>query len=324
MVAAAGPAGHAAGGEEEILRLADPRGDDHGAGALVYPLRDDLEPGSLDLLELSARAVEDATEFTATFARAIASPAGRVAGPAATPMESIARLGFYTFNLDLYLDLDRAAGSGETQMLPGRGAEIDSAWAWERVVCLTPRPQEARKELRRRLLAAARARRTLEAGRVDSAEEDSIAAAVDALLTRRYCLPTRARVRGRTLTFEVPASFWATAPGEVENGDGGQPAWGLTAVVTGADPTERLDLSLAIGRAGRSDRGLFTMAVTERISPESFGGIPKGDSLYPAVIDLLQPAEDQQERELRGYDLRNGRRARVTGVAVPPMVRPGP
>ena len=59
-----------------------------------------------------------------------------------------ARRGFYAFNLDIYVDTDRVAGSGNTITLPGRGARIDAASAWEKAVLLTPRPELMRRQLR--------------------------------------------------------------------------------------------------------------------------------------------------------------------------------
>ena len=60
-----------------IFVLTDPRGDDHGDGKLIYPRRDDLRPGDLDLVSLEARALADGTEFEATFARPIQPTARR-------------------------------------------------------------------------------------------------------------------------------------------------------------------------------------------------------------------------------------------------------
>src|SRR5688572_3288718 len=57
-----------------LFTLADARGDDHGDGDLRYPMRDDMVPGSLDLLLLVAYREENGTRFEATFARPIARP----------------------------------------------------------------------------------------------------------------------------------------------------------------------------------------------------------------------------------------------------------
>src|ERR1041384_7977311 len=61
-------------GEKVIFTLKDDRGDDHGDGTLLYPVRDDLEPGDLDLTSLQARAEKNGTTFVATFARPIRPP----------------------------------------------------------------------------------------------------------------------------------------------------------------------------------------------------------------------------------------------------------
>jgi hypothetical protein len=291
--------------EPVLFRVSDARGDDHGAGSLVYPRRDDLGPGDLDLVELSARREGDGTRFEATFARPIASPAGRVADLSGASLESIARLGFYTFNLDLYVDQDRLPASGDTTMLPGRGASVDAAWAWETMVCLTPRPLEAGRKMRGRLLDAARARRLAEAGRVDPSEEPALAGEAEALLDARYFFPTQVRVRGRTVSLYVPDAFFQGAA---------SPDWGYTVVVTGAQPLDRVDVKAMIGLGKRANEGLFVIPVTELPSGETFGGAPPADDLFPPIVDLLQPRPGEQEALLSGYDLRSGRPARVTGV----------
>ena len=51
-----------------------------------------------------------------------------------TLLTDIATLGFYTFNVDIYVDTDRVPGSGRTAMLPGRKAEVDPASAWEKAI----------------------------------------------------------------------------------------------------------------------------------------------------------------------------------------------
>lgn len=288
-----------------IFRLVDPRGDDHGAGTLVYPRRDDLAMGDLDLVEWGARRAGEDVEFEAVFARRIVSPAGRVADRSGASLESIARFGFYTFNLDIYVDQDRRAASGDTVMLPGRGAALDPAWAWEKVVCLTPRPLEARRKMRGYLLEAARAQRLAEAGRVDPSEEAGLARETEALLDARYCFPTRVRVQGRSVRFRVPETFLG---GPV------RPEWGYTVVVTGAEPLDRVDLGALVGRGSAGDKGLFVIPVAEVALDGSFGGGPAGDGLFPAIVDLLQPSVGIQESLLTAYDRPSRRPAGIAGV----------
>ena len=84
--------------------------------------------------------------------------------PAGTPItrsdasDRNANGGLYTFNVNIYIDTDRVEGSGRRAMLPGRLAEVAPEGAWEKVICLTPRPVDAREELRRLWLEKTRDR----------------------------------------------------------------------------------------------------------------------------------------------------------------------
>ena len=149
------------------VTIPDPKGDDFGAGGVLYPNRPDMKPGDLDLTELSFESRPDGTWFAVRFAQPVRGPGSEVTATGQVPVANIARLGFYTFNVDIYVDTDRVAGSGFTDSLPGRGVAIDRAFAWERAIVLTPRPDVA----------------------------------------RRYWFPTRVRVMGREVQFYVPASF---------------------------------------------------------------------------------------------------------------------
>jgi len=64
-----------------------------------------------------------------------------------TPIDRIARDGFYTFNVDVYIDTDRIAGAGNSATVPGRGVTVDRNFAWERAIVLTPRSEIARTML---------------------------------------------------------------------------------------------------------------------------------------------------------------------------------
>jgi carbohydrate-binding DOMON domain-containing protein len=132
---------------ERLFSLEDPRGDDHGSGALIYPSRDDMEPGDLDLVRFSAEQRSDGVWFIVEMAQPVRSPVGRVTELGQTPIDRLARNGFYTFNVDIYIDTDRIAGAGEKTAVPGRGVAIDRNFAWEKAIVLTPRPDIARTML---------------------------------------------------------------------------------------------------------------------------------------------------------------------------------
>jgi len=139
LAVAAGPAA-----AERLFSLADVRGDDDGGGALIYPNRPDLQQGDLDLAEISAEQRSDGVWFSVEMSQPIRKPAGKVLDMTGVPVERVARNGFYTFNVDIYVDQDRIVGAGHTDALPGRGVTVDRAYAWEKAIVLTPRPETAR------------------------------------------------------------------------------------------------------------------------------------------------------------------------------------
>lgn len=61
-------------GSDVVFTLTDPKGDDFGDGKLVYPQRDDMTPGDLDIVQFKATQEEDGTWFEATFARTVQKP----------------------------------------------------------------------------------------------------------------------------------------------------------------------------------------------------------------------------------------------------------
>jgi hypothetical protein len=288
-----------------IFQLSDPRGDDHGGGALLYPMRDDLEPGDLDLISFSARREKDGTQFEASFARPIRKPTRRPIDAGGTALDWIARHGFYTFNLDVYIDTDRETGLGETAMLPGRRAEVARAFAWDRAICLTPVPHEAEEALKRMHFEAAKERLKASSPRLDEATLDSLRQSVAADVGRQVYFPTRIRVTGPKVSFLVPDSILG-GPARAD--------WAYVVVVTGAEVTQRIDLGATLGVKQRVEPGLFIVPVRESRSPESFGGGREDDTLEPQIIDALVPEGVAQEAWLRDYDLRRGRPVRLPGV----------
>src|SRR6185436_2851989 len=61
-----------------LFTLSDPRGDDHGDGNFIYPLNEELDPGDLDLLALSASPAKGGAWFEVTFAKPIRVPQSEV------------------------------------------------------------------------------------------------------------------------------------------------------------------------------------------------------------------------------------------------------
>lgn len=290
-----------------LFTLEDPRGDDHGDGTLRYPLRNDLAPGDLDLVSLSARAEKDGTTFEATFARPVRVPGREPIDAGGTPLDRVARFGFYTFNLDLYVDSDRVPGSGRRAMLPGRRAEVDSSCAWERAICLTPRPFEAIEALRGFRLAAAKDSLERAAPRVDAEDVARLKREIEAEIDSTVFFPTRVRVVGSKIRFFVPARFL---------GGPARDAWSYVAAVSGADIAQRLDLKTGFSGSADFAKGLMIVPIAAGQSRERFGGGRENDEMMPPLVDVLIAPGAAQEEALRDYDRKAGRPVRLRG-AVP-------
>lgn len=286
----------------ELFRLDDVRGDDVGEGSLIYPDRGDMERGDLDLVSLSAEQRSDGIWFIAEFGQAIRSPVGRVTEIGQTPMDRIARNGFYTFNLDLYIDTDRVAGSGQTGTVPGRGVAIDRQFAWERAVILTPRPDIARTMLQMYFDTTNEAELRAKQGRVSKDELRDLEALSESRVNELFYFPTKVRVMGRRIEFQVPEDFL-----------GGVPArnWGYTAIVTGADLEQT-------GRPGQLlpvKQTMMTMSVARGVRASQWGIRGDADEATPPVIDMLGSDPDTQKNVLSDYDAVAGRLAAIPGVA---------
>jgi hypothetical protein len=299
-----------------IFELADPAGDDHGDGTLVYPGGGDLAPGDLDLVSLSARAERGGTMFEATFARPVRSADRRPVDAAGVTLDRLARFGIYTLNLDLYVDRDRQPGSGRTAMLPGRRADVDSATAWERAICVTPRPHEAHAALVALRLKLGRDSLERTLPRVDREDLERLERAVRAELDSTVLFPTRITISGRALRFFVPAAFL---------GGVARPEWAYLAAVSGADLVRRLDLGPGRGllTGSESSSGLMILPVEPGRPERCFGGGRENDALQPPLVDVLIAPDRSQAEALKDYDRLAGRPARLRGV-VPAEVRQRP
>ena len=275
-------------GASPLFTLADPRGDDHGDGTLRYPLREDMVPGSMDLLLLTAYAESDGTRFEATFARPIVRPqAGRTVDLAGETESQRARFGFYTFNLDLYVDTDRVQNSGRTQTLPGRNLTLEPGSAWEKVILLTPRPYDARDELRGLWRQEAFTEREHKDGSMTEAVEHQVAGDVERELATRVFFPTRIHVTGATVEFFVPNDFFGGPP---------RPEWGYALAVTGASIENKVNMPAFFGKS--DSQRLMVLPIAPGDSKERFGGGRRGDPDQSPVVDLLVPPGITQEEVL--------------------------
>jgi len=276
----------------KIFELSDPRGDDHGDGTLLYPFNDDYAPGDLDLLSFRARRGDHGTWFEAVFARPVRVPDRRAIDALGTSLASAARFGFYTFNLDVYIDIDREPGSGGVFALPGRKARIAPDAAWDRAVLLTPRPHEARGELKRILLRTLSDEMEQGTAELDETQAQTMRQRIPLDVEERVFFPTLVRVRGRTIEFFVPDSFL---------GRPADPTWSYVVAVSGANILQSFELTEKLGLSDENDEALMILPLAQGRSTQYFGGRERAP-LQPPLVDILVPEGRRQETVLQSYD----------------------
>jgi len=264
--------------EHEIALLSDPAGDDNGNGTLVYPQRSDYKPGDLDLLSLRVVRTENAYRFEATFKNPIRDPATVAGDVGPEPLSYFARRGFYEFNLDIYIDQDRIKGSGNTYTLPGRHVKIDEAYAWEKAIILTPRPELMQEQL---------------TDAVAESEGENNTDKVAKRLGQSIYFPTKIQVRYRTISFLVPDTFLATThPGT---------SWAITAFVTGAKTSIEANFDQFSSSSPDTELKQLALGV---LQPQA--GRPRDTFGYSGVVapspvvDLLAPTALMQQELLSG------------------------
>jgi hypothetical protein len=191
-----------------IFTLTDPKGDDSSKVTDEYAIANEIQQGELDLVSLSAKSHVGETIFEATFAESIKAPDSRVISQAGTTLESYAPNGFYTFNLDTYIDTDGIPGSGKTSRLPGRDAQIDPEFTWEKVVCLNPRPHYGRVALEDEMIRSALNKVLAQKGSLSSEDVKEIEKSVKSDIQQNVYFPSLIWVHGRTVQFSVPDSFF--------------------------------------------------------------------------------------------------------------------
>jgi hypothetical protein len=306
VIGIAGIASFAMGAESQpIFTLSDPKGDDDGDGTLQYPLRPEMQPGDLDLVKLSASSQSGGTLFEATFARPVRAPERRTIDSVGTTLDKIAKLGFYTFSIDLYVDTDRIPGSGSTQTFPGRRAAIAPANAWEKAVCLTPRPYDAQDMLKAIYVRDAKMELKRRQGSVTSADMEGVSASVAQEVASSVFFPTVVSVTGRSIRFFVPDAFL---------GGSARDTWSYVVAVTGADVQLKVDIPAIIGSEGKTP-GLMIIPILPGKGFDNFGTNREGDDLQPDLIDIIVPPGKTQEVVLKDYDLMGRQPVALPGVA---------
>jgi hypothetical protein len=287
-----------------LFKLTDPRGDDHGDGNLIYPLNEELDPGDLDLLSLTAEADGDGTLFEAIFARPVRVPGQEVIDDLGTRLDTVARFGFYTINIDIYIDTDRTPGSGAVSMLPGRMATIDPSSAWEKAIILTPRPNEARGELKRMMGRAIKDEMRKDDSTLEEDQAAAMRAEIPANVDERIFFPNKIKVRGNKISFFVPGSFL--------NGPA-KDTWSYVVAVSGANVLQSFDLARALGR-GDKDEALMILPISPGSWTDRFGGGRENAAIQPPLVDIVVPEGRKQETLLTEFNQRRKEPVVLLGV----------
>jgi hypothetical protein len=263
-----------------VATLGDATGDDNGDGRLTYPQQGAYEAGDLDLQQLQISRDEQGFWIEAKFQNSIRNPANASGDVGAESLAEFARKGFYQFNLDIYIDIDRVKGSGTTFTLPGRQARIAPDYAWERAIILTPRPEAMRGNLLEVLAQQypQRSAREIEAG-----------------IDQTIFFPTKTRVNGRTIGFLVPQSFI----GKTDGSD-----WAVTAFVTAAERSAGMKFSFVNGNE-KKPLEEFTLGVLQPQPGHPRDAVGYGTGTKPSpIFDLLTRSANQQTAMLAsGADL---------------------
>jgi C-terminal binding-module, SLH-like, of glucodextranase/Short C-terminal domain len=289
-------------GAEVLFSIEDRKGDDDGSGGLLYPNRDDLEPGDLDLVRFSAEKRADGVWFVVEMAQPIRSPVGRVTQIGQTAIDRIARNGFYTFNVDVYIDTDRMTGVGETGTVPGRGVTVDRNFAWEKAIVLTPRPDTARTMLQLYYDQEYEAELKAKKGRTSKEDLADVEGRSEQRVSELYFFPTKVRVATRRIEFQVPPGFLGDVPSS---------SWGYTVIVTGCD----IEQTGRPGLFSSTRQTMMTMPVARGLHSSQWGMRGDVDEATPPVVDILATEPDTQANVLDDYDMVAGRLAAVPGMA---------
>lgn len=113
------------------LKLEDPKGDDNGPGAYVYPTGAEYKKGSFDLTSFEVKEKGGDIELEITIAAPFEDPWDSAKWP--NPGN-----GFSVQMFQIYVDTDGKKGSGEKEALPGMNAEFAEDARWEKVIFVSP------------------------------------------------------------------------------------------------------------------------------------------------------------------------------------------
>lgn len=253
-----------------IFTMSDTKGD------AASNISGTLQSADLDLVTLSAKSSGDSTVFKATFAKPIEIPDNRVISQSGATLQSFAPNGFYTFNLDVYVNTNRS-------IKEFNGSQEGPAFGWDKVICLNPRPHAAQMALQEEMKRLALKEVIARKGSYTSADEKEVEHRVKRQIREHIYFPTLIRVHGSTIEFTVPDSFLGQ---EAETG------WKYAAGVT------RSAVLDYINQAGNKSQATLQAEYNDVLKLPSL--IVQENLLLQApttYVDLIVPAEFQKENK---------------------------
>jgi hypothetical protein len=177
-------------------------------------------------------------------------------------------------------------------------------------ICLTPRPQVARSQLRRILIGDAKREIKAEQGTVRRDDMQAVSQQVAVDIADSIYFPDRVRVSGPKLTFFVPSSFLGA---KLSAGWSWVVAVSATSLMAEIQ-TQGLDATVA--QLGFD--GLMILPVRAGGSRYTLGSTEPDVEMLPPLVDLMVPQGQTQEQVLRSFDVLAGKAARLPGVVPQP------
>jgi carbohydrate-binding DOMON domain-containing protein len=113
------------------LTLSDPKGDDKGPGAYVYPTAAEYKPGSFDLTSVEIEEKGADVVFTVSLKARIEDAWDSTSW---TPPGQ----GFSLQFVQIYVDTDHKEGSGHKEALPCMNVTFQEASRWDKVILVGP------------------------------------------------------------------------------------------------------------------------------------------------------------------------------------------
>ena len=214
----------------------------------------------------------------------------RTVDAAGTTQADVARFGFYTFNLDVYVDHGRRGGLGPHGHAARPAVDARAGQRLGEGARAHPAALRGARGAAQAVAGGGARGGPAQQGALSESAVRALEAQVVRQLEERVFFATRIRVSGATVSFFVPEGFL---------GGQAQPTWGYAVAVTGGTLDSRVELPALLGGVtAPASQGLMVLGIGPGVSPERFGGGRLGDPAQSPVVDLMVPEGVRQEEVL--------------------------